>query len=315
MCGRLSRSWSLPSGRDGDVCTTSDAQVNTSTNGQRRGLPLEDARVAYLDEGSGTPVLLLHGCPFASFVWRRVIPALAPTHRCIAPDLLGLGDTETNPNADWSLHAQATMAIRLLDALGIDHAHVVGHDHGGAIAQLLAAEHPSRVDRLVLTDAEAYDNWPSAEEKPFVRVTQLPVIGDVALWLWSRRAILRSTLIRAKAVHDSHALTPEFLEAFIRANLGDRRRRNKTKRFLAAQFDPRNNRVTMDLLDGLRRFDHPTLLIWAQNDPHFGPEWGERLRRDIPGAADLVLLESTGHLLMEERPERFATLVRDFLLA
>lgn len=289
--------------------------MNASTHVQRHVLPLKDARVAYLDEGSGTPVLLLHGCPFASFVWRRVIPVLAPTHRCIAPDLLGLGDTETDPNADWSLRAQATMAIRLLDALGIDRAHVVGHDHGGAIAQVLAAEHPSRVGRLVLTDAEAYDNWPSAEEKPFVRMAMLPIVGDAVLWLWSRKAVLRSTLVRAKAVYDPHALTPAFLNAFIRANLGDRRRRNKTKRFLAGQFDPQNNRVTMDLLDGLRRFDHPTLLVWAQDDAHFGPEWGERLRGDIPGAVDLVLLQSTGHLLMEERPERFATLVRDFLLS
>lgn len=58
---------------------------------------------------------------------------------------------------------------------------------------------------------------------------------------------------------------------------------------------------------------HPTLLIWAKNDPHFGPEWGERLRRDIKGAEHLDLLESTGHLLMVERPERFAALILAFL--
>ena len=69
----------------------------------------------------------------------------------------------------------------------------------------------------------------------------------------------------------------------------------------------------MDLLDGLRRFDHPTLLVWAKDDPHFGPEWGERLLRDIPGAVRLEILPETGHLLMEERPERFAVLVSEFL--
>lgn len=269
--------------------------------------------MAYDDEGSGPAILLLHGCPFASFVWRNVIPVLAPTHRCIAPDLLGLGDTETPPTADWSLPAQAMMAIQLLDSLGIDRAHVVGHDHGGAVAQLLAARHPTRVDRLVLTDAEAYDNWPSPEERPFVRATQVPVFGDFVLWLWSRKAVLRSTLVSAKAVFDSRALTPGFIDALIRANLGDRHRRARTKRFLAEQFDPANNRATLDVLDGLRRFDHPTLLIWARDDAHFGPEWGERLRNDIPGAKRLEILESTGHLLMEERPQQFATLVRDFL--
>jgi pimeloyl-ACP methyl ester carboxylesterase len=69
----------------------------------------------------------------------------------------------------------------------------------------------------------------------------------------------------------------------------------------------------MDLLDGLRRFDRPTLLVWAKDDPHFGPEWGERLRRDIPGAVRLELLPDTGHLLMEERPERFAAHIGEFL--
>jgi pimeloyl-ACP methyl ester carboxylesterase len=271
------------------------------------------ARVAYCDQGIGPAVLLLHGCPFASFVWRRLIPMLAPTHRCLAPDLLGLGDTETPPDADWSLRAQAATMIGLLDALGIAQVHVIGHDHGGALAQVLAAEHPARVDRLVLADAEAYDNWPSAEERPFVNLTQLPFLGDIVLWLWSRKSLLRATLVRAKAVHDPRAISPEFIDALLRANLADRRRRAKTKRFMAAQFDPDNNRVTMDVLGGLRRFDHPTLRIWAENDAHFAPEWGERLRGDIPGAGRLEILPSTGHLLMEERPEEFAALVRAFL--
>lgn len=281
--------------------------------GAQRFTQIGDARVAYHDEGSGPAVLLLHGCPFASFVWRQLIPQLASTHRCIAPDLLGLGDTETPAWADWSLPAQAETMVRLLDSLGIERAHVLGHDHGGAVAQVLAARHPTRVDRLVLADVEAYDNWPSAEERPFVRITQLPLVGDFVLWLWSRRGMLRATLVRARAVRDARYLSPEFIDLLIRANLIDSRRRAKTKRFIAEQFEPRNNRVTLDVLDDLRRFDHPTLLIWAQDDAHFGPEWGERLRRDIPGAQRLELLPATGHLLMEERPEKFAALVREFL--
>jgi 2-hydroxymuconate-semialdehyde hydrolase len=272
-----------------------------------------DARVAYDDVGDGAPVLLLHGCPFARFEWRHLIPVLARSHRCIAPDLLGLGDTETPPDSDWALPAQAATIVGLLDALRIERAHVVGHDHGGAVAQVLAANHPTRVARLVLTDVEAYDNWPSAEERPFVRVSQIPVIGDAVLWFWSRRPVLRATLARAKAVHDPRKLSTEFVDAMIRANLDDHRRRAKTKRFLAGQFEARNNRVTLDVLDRLRRFDHPTLLIWAENDAHFGPEWGERLRRDIPGVVRLEVLPETGHLVMEERPEQFAALVADFL--
>lgn len=280
---------------------------------RKRFVTVGDARIAYYEEGEGTPLLLLHGCPFSAFIWRKVVPRLSSRYRCLAPDLLGLGDTETSADADWSLPAQAAMVVGFLDALGIDRAHVVGHDHGGAVAQLLAAHHAQRVDRLVISNAEAYDNWPSAEELPFLTLARLPLLGTLALWLWSRRWAVRLTLVRGKAVHDASVLTAELLDGYIRANLSDRHRRAKSRRFLAGQADPANNRVTLDLLDGLRRFDHPTLLLWARDDPHFGPEWGERLLQDIPGAVRLELLPETGHLLMEERPERFAELVDQFL--
>lgn len=280
---------------------------------KKRFLRVGDACVGYYEEGDGEPLLFLHGCPFSSFVWRKVIPRFPDRYRCLAPDLLGLGDTETPMGADWSLRAQAGMVVGFLDALGIKRAHVVGHDHGGAVAQLLAAERPERIDRLVISNAEAYDNWPSEGERPFVKATQIPLLGDVVMWLYSRRAVFRLALEEAKAVHDPKILSDELLDGYIRANLSDRHRRAKTKRFLACQYDPKNNRTTTDLLDGLRRFDRPTLLVWAEDDPHFGPEWGERLRRDIPGATKLELLPGTGHLLMEERPGRFAALVGGFL--
>jgi pimeloyl-ACP methyl ester carboxylesterase len=280
---------------------------------KKRFVRVGEARVAYYEEGSGEPLLLLHGCPFSSYIWRKVIPQFSSSYRCLAPDLLGLGDTETPEGADWSLRAQAAMILDFLGALGIGRIHVVGHDHGAAVAQLLAAEHPDTIDRLVISNAEAYDNWPSEEERPFVRATQIPVLGDVVLWAWSLRPLFRLTLKEAKAVHDPKVLSSELLDGYIRANLSDRHRRAKTRRFLAGQFDPENKRVTMDLLDDLRRFDRPTLLVWAKDDPHFGPEWGERLRRDIPGSVRVELLPETGHLLMEERPESFVTLVSEFL--
>lgn len=169
---------------------------------KKKFMPVRDARVAYYEEGDGVPVLLLHGCPFSSFIWRKVISLLSPHYRCLAPDLLGLGDTETPKNGDWSLRAQARMTVGFLDALGIKTAHVVGHDHGGAVAQLLA---------------------------------------------------------------------------------------------------------------DLKRFDHPTLLLWGEDDVHFGIEWGQRLLEDIPGAIRLEVLQETGHLVMEEQPELFAEHVHGFL--
>lgn len=273
------------------------------------------ATVAYVDEGDGPPVLLLHGCPFSAAVWRAVISRLRPRFRCLAPDLLGLGDTETPPGADWSLPAQAETVLGFLDAVGLRQVDLVGHDHGAAVAQLIAAGAPQRIGRLVLTNAEAYDNWPSADELPFVRATQLPVLGRLLLWAWARPALFRYALRSGKAVHDPAVLTADLLGGYIAANLADPRRRAKTRRFLAGQLDPANQRATTEALAGLRGFDHPTLIVWGEDDPHFGPDWGRRLLADIPGAVRLELLPRTGHLLMEERPDELAGLIADFLTA
>ena len=62
---------------------------------KKRFLDVGEARIAYVEEGNGDPLLLLHGCPFSSFIWRNVILRLSPHYRCLAPDILGLGDTET----------------------------------------------------------------------------------------------------------------------------------------------------------------------------------------------------------------------------
>ena len=89
-------------------------------------------------------------------------------------------------------------------------------------------------------------------------------------------------------------------------------KRAKMARFLAGQLDPNNKRCTLDAVDGLRRFDHPTMLLWGTEDAHFGPEWADRLAADIPGVRRKELLP-TGHLLMEEDAERVSHLLAEFL--
>ena len=111
--------------------------------------------VAYIDEGSGPPVILLHGCPFHAYQWRDVIPVLSRDHRVIAPDLLGLGDTQVRLTDDYRLPQDVVMVKGLMDALGISEADFVTADHGAATLQLLMNDSPERIRRAVLTNAEA----------------------------------------------------------------------------------------------------------------------------------------------------------------
>lgn len=289
--------------------STQPSAAGFGTRSMRLG---DGTMIAYVDQGSGPAVLLLHGCPFSAFLWRNVITALAPRFRCIAPDLLGLGDTETPPSADWTLPAQVAAVHELLDRLGLGRVSVVGHDQGGAIAQLLATRHAQRVEALVLADAEAYDNWPSAKELPFVRATQVPVLGRLVLWAWSRRRLFRWALAHGKAVHDPAVLTDDLVDGYIAANLATAPRRAKTRRFLAAQLDPDNQAHTGAIAELLTALDLPTLIIWGGRDVHFGVEWAERLHAAIPGAR-LAVLPDAGHLVMEEQPAEVAALIGEFL--
>lgn len=118
----------------------------------------------YLDEGAGMPIVLLHGFPDTSNVWRHQIPALTQAgFRVIAPDLRGRGQTDKPEGVEaYRLSAIASDVAALLDALGIERAHIVGHDWGGATAWLFASLHPQQVDHLVALSV----GHPSAQIKP-----------------------------------------------------------------------------------------------------------------------------------------------------
>ncbi len=145
-----------------------------------------------------------------------------------------------------------------------------------------------------------------------MRLTQAPVLGRALLWLHSILSITRHVLSIEKAFYDRHTLTPGLVDGYVRANLGDRHKRAKVRRYLAHQLDPPNQRCTLEAIERLRTFDRPTLLLWGTQDPHFGREWADKLYGDIPGVRGLELLEA-GHMVMEERPEEFARIVSAFL--
>jgi alpha/beta hydrolase fold len=102
-----------------------DSPINSFSQ-RKKTIDIGGWRVAYIDEGSGPPVVLLHGCPFSSWEWKGVIPILTPHYRVIAPDLLGLGDTGVRLDDDYRLPNEMKMVTDLLDRLGIKDARFVG---------------------------------------------------------------------------------------------------------------------------------------------------------------------------------------------
>jgi pimeloyl-ACP methyl ester carboxylesterase len=308
--------WTALAWRSGFLGVDSSARIAPRPSpddfsAHKRYLDLAGTRVAYVDEGRGPPVILLHGCPFHGFEWRHVVTRLNDQYRVIVPDLLGLGDTEVSLSDDYRLPKDAEMVIALMDALQLPEATIVGHDHGGATLQILMGTHPSRITRAVLSNAEAYDAWPSEPERRYLEWIASPLTSPLVHLALSSTAVRRE--IFSIAVHDQSTLTDEVLEAFVSPHTSSPERWQRLVRFFRWQLDPAHQQVTIDAVDGMRRFDKPTLLLWGAKDGNFGRAIAERLARDIPGTVETVWLEHSAHLPMLEEPEAYGdALIRFF---
>jgi pimeloyl-ACP methyl ester carboxylesterase len=126
----------------------------------RRFADLPMGRIAYVERGSGSVALFLHGFPLNGYQWRGALERLSPYRRCITADFMGLGYSEAPADGDLSLPAQADMLASLLDHLKIDEVDLVANDSGGLIAQLFVARYGSRVRSLLLTNCDVDENRP-----------------------------------------------------------------------------------------------------------------------------------------------------------
>ncbi len=270
--------------------------------------------IAYRAAGppDAPPVLFLHGIPTSSYLWRGVMRALEGEFRCLAPDLMGLGDTIVDPaGTDFSMPSQAEMLEEFLDALAVEKAHVVAHDQGGAAGQILAATRGSRVDRLILTDCVCYDNWPVPAIARLQRLARLPFALELFGGLGLAEFIETRTPLSSfrRGVSDPSRLPNEAIAEYLRPLRGGREARERFRRFLLAG----RSRYTMAVLPRLREFRHPTLILWAENDCYIPPSWGRRLYEDIPGAERFEVIAGAGHFWPEEKPDEFAARIGEFL--
>ena len=283
---------------------------------EKRFVETSFGRVATVEVGAASkpPVLFVHGIPTSSYLWRHVIRMLQNDLHCIAPDLMGLGDTEVDPaTARFDMEAQAEMLLETMSALGHETFSIVCHDQGGAAAQLIAARMPDRVDALVLTDCVCYDNWPVpavARLQTFARLPVLPdLLGRTGVMEWIEAHTPLSNFRRG--VYEPSKLSDEAIAEYLRPLKGSQEARDRFHRFLLAG----SPRGTLAAVSGLRRFDKPTLVVWAADDRYISPSWGKRLFEDIPGARRFELIPFCGHFWQEERPAEFASIIGEFLVS
>jgi pimeloyl-ACP methyl ester carboxylesterase len=277
------------------------------TESTLRTLDLAEARVAYREAGHGEPLLLVHGYPLSSQTWRKVMPSLASSYRCIAVDLLGAGETELKSDADVSIPAQARMLKMLLDALEIPSITLIAHDSGAVIARLLAESQPARVRGLVLSDTEVPGRVVTSVEW-MQRFLRIPGAFRLFEWLLQSPRFQRSRFGPANGFYDRSAVDLDEFLTLIAAPLLRSPAQRRASYIFAITYDLR-------FADRLRhdRLTMPKLVLWGDHDAFFPLVWGRELFELLPDPKHFVTLKRCGILPHEECPADWCAAVGAFL--
>ncbi len=281
--------------------TTTSTDSTTSSNSRPEIGASVDAgglRTNYLEQGSGAPVLLVHGSgPGVSAYanWRLTIPDLAERFRVIAPDMAGFGFSERPGDARYDLDRWVGQTVGLLDALGLERTSVVGNSFGGAVALRLAATYPDRVDRLVLMGSVGV---------PF------PITDGLdAVWGYQPSVANMRRLLDIFAFNAALA-TDELAEVRYRASTEPGVQESFAAMFPAPRQRWVDAMVTPD--EQIAALPHPTLVVHGRED-HVIPLGNSlRLARLIPDV-QLHVFGRCGHWTQIERSAQFNRLVGDFL--
>jgi pimeloyl-ACP methyl ester carboxylesterase len=265
--------------------------------------------IRYRDVGEGRPLLFTHLVLGNGAVWRKVVPVLSGRFRCIVPDWpMGGHVAPMAADADLSPAGLASLMVEFLDELGLDRVTLIGNDTGGALCQVVAATYPERVEAMILTNCDAYENFLPR------RFRYLQVLGrwPSALWLVGRVARIRLLWPLPISFGGVMKTTPDpaVIQSYTRGLLADPAVRRDAAKVLRG-ISPR---YTLEAVERLRHFEQPVLLAWAPDDRPFPIRYAERLLADLPNAR-LERIEDSLTLVGEDQPQRTAELIAQFAAA
>ena len=268
-----------------------------------RYLDQDGLRMHYVEEGSGDPVLLLHGEPTWAFLYRKMITPLAGVARVVVPDYFGFGRSDKPTRIeDYSYDFHYASVERLAEELDLRRATVVVQDWGGPIGIRLAVEHPDRVERLVVLNTWVGAGWTPPED-----------------WLRFRALVRRvgpeflpGQLIRITCVS---GLDDEVVEAY-NAPFPTAESKAGVLAFpelVPTEPDHPSAARMIAVGEALERWDRPALVLYSDSDRVFTVDVADRMAERIPGSGPAEIVPGAGHFLQEEKGEAIAARIVRFL--
>src|SRR5207248_4937417 len=254
----------------------------------------------YVDEGSGEPVVMVHGDPTWGFLYRNFIPLLSQRYRCIVPDQMGMGKSAVPQERSLYRLEQhrANLEALLLD-LNLYDITLILHDWGGPVGLGFATRYPERIKRLVLMNTWAFAPWPGG---PFPRLLEIIRSERGEAFVLRKNSYLEPALIGT--TYHSEKLTTSVLEAY-RAPFSTPESRLAMlcwSRDIPVQESDVSYAEMKYIEKGLSQFSEiPILLVWGMRDPVLSPEVLQRWQRLYPHARTYEM-EDASHFLQEDAP-------------
>ena len=271
-------------------------------NEHSKFIEINEMQVHFRDEGKGFPIVLVHGTASSLHTWDAWTNELKKTNRVIRMDLPAFGITGPNKNADYSIESYTTFLHSFVEKLNLEKFHLAGNSLGGNIPWNYAAEHPAKVEKLIIVDASGL---PTNKEPPAIfKMAKTPVLRSLFLYVTPKMLITKNI----KEVYaDDDKVTDELVTRYHKMALraGNRQAfidRAKTDFKLDAKINT----------DRLKSIQTPTLLIWGAKDLWIPLDNGKRMNRILVNSK-LEVLENSGHVPMEENPKKSLELLKNFL--
>jgi pimeloyl-ACP methyl ester carboxylesterase len=266
-------------------------------------IQVSQGTVNYRDEGSGPPIVLIHGLLVNGRVWERLVPLLSERMRVIVPDLpLGSHSRPMNADADLSAPGLGDLIAELLERLELEGVTIVGSDTGGALTQIAVAAHPERIARLVLVNCDAFEHFPPpAFDGVFKLIARVPgAVKGLELGARSRFVRTRAMGLMPLTVEP---VPDEMLRDWLAPlkNAGVRRDLVKVARGVSSEH-------TLAAAERLRSFTGPALIAWGTRDKFFPLADAERLK-ELFGDARLELIDDARAFVQLDTPKRLAELI------
>lgn len=276
-----------------------DPQLPTGFPFTSRFIDVKDFRLHYVLEGSGPPLILLHGGGTWLYCFHKNIPALSKHFSVYAMDIPGHGYTRAlNSEVTYNFDTVCEAIRQFMDVMKINKAYIAGHSWGGGWAIYFAGKHPGRVLKLVLMDASGINR----HERLAWELLKYPVIGEILSYFFSRQSVKRGLIL---SFYNPSLVTDELID-MIYAPLQNRDNRH-------AQLSYSRNIDWEKTKAALPAIQIPTLIIWGKQDRYIPVKFGKRMKQLMPDAR-LEIIDNCGHSSHNECPDNVNRLITEFLL-